>query len=207
MDQDFLTPQDKINQQKFDTFKRELYRRSMDSIRVYNPTDRDFIVSWDGYNHVIPAKTKDLGWGQGMRVTYRYIAEYYRRHMTNQMINEMADAELSNLKTKLYEKGDTDAVYNANDRFERQHKFRTDNAELVKKIWGQIWLGTVEKFGMDQIIDEPTQEDTKSDLEKLASEFDDIVYQDPKLQASVPQEETAEPKPVDRRSVIQDVAQ
>lgn len=207
MDYDELTPQQKADQQRFEAFKRELYRRSMDTIRVYNDTDEDFTVPWDGYNHVVPNRNKDLGWGPGMRVMYRYLAEWYRRHMTEQQINALSDATLNKLKDVLLEKGDTDAVYNANDRFQRSRQFRTNDQTLVKPIWQKIWLGTVDQFGLDQVIDEPTQEENKTDLDKLALEFDELVYKATDKQPK--KEETpVDPKqyPINKRSITQEVA-
>jgi hypothetical protein len=102
-----------------EAFKRELYRRSLDSIRVYNPTDEDYFVEWDGHNHRVPGKNKDTGEGKGMRILPRYIAEKYCREMKNKLINEENDKKLADIKERMAKAGTTDIVYNANAQLER----------------------------------------------------------------------------------------
>ena len=46
--------------QETEAFHRELYRRSLDSIRVYNPLDKDFTILWDKFKHTVPNKNKIL---------------------------------------------------------------------------------------------------------------------------------------------------
>ncbi|OGU80424.1 MAG: hypothetical protein A2W11_00725 [Ignavibacteria bacterium RBG_16_35_7] len=129
---------------------RELYRRSQDSIRVYNPTDKDYLVDWDGHKHRIPNKNRNDGWGQGMRILPRYIAEKYCREMKNQLINELNEKKLQDIKNKLEKSGATDVLYNANLLMERSHDFRTDNQDLIRKYYEILWLGIEEEFGLDQ---------------------------------------------------------
>ncbi len=134
-----------------DAYKKELERRSMDSIRVFNPTDTDYYVEWDGYKHRVPGKNKDEGIGKGMRVLPRYIAEKYVREMKNLLINQMNDKRLADIKEKLQKAGTADIVWNANTELERQHDVRTDNPELVKKYYEICWLGVEQEYGMDEV--------------------------------------------------------
>lgn len=157
-----------------DALKKEMERSSLDIIRVYNPTDEDYILDWDGFKHRIPAKQQ--------KSLQRYLATKYCREMKNQLINKMADTELEKLKQSLIEKGDTDAVYNANDRFQRQNKYRTNDLELIKKIYKDIWLGVESAYGRDDVEPEKAE-----NSKQYASPEDEVLagmnleYQEPEV--------------------------
>src|SRR3972149_5669820 len=67
-------------------FIQEMERRANDLLRVYNPTDADYIVKWDKRGGTklfrVPAK--------GEAVHIRYIAEKYVREMFEKIIMEKA---------------------------------------------------------------------------------------------------------------------
>lgn len=163
-----MDPQDqdpKISAQQ-EAYKRELYRRSLDKIRVANPTSEDYVVDWDGFKHRIKANSEET--------VDRYIAEKYVREMKDKLINEMQDSHVKSLKEKMEGQGKADVVWNANEEARRSNKFRTDDPELIKEFYGKLWLGVVEKYGQDvEATDEvakydqrPVEQQVLDNLEK-----------------------------------------
>lgn len=134
---------------------REMYRKSLDKIRVYNPTEQDHVVVWDGFKHVIPSKHKDMGWGKGERVVDRYIAEKYCRDMKNKLIYEQGEEFVE----KLIERATEDMrIKYQTDPYEKQRLYNQapsiNDEKLIKKIYDTLWLGVEEKFGIDEIVEE-----------------------------------------------------
>lgn len=138
-------------QARDEAVKREMFRTSMDLIRVYNPTDEDFTIQWGEFKHIVPSKNKDVGYGKGQRVVQRYLAMWYLKHMTDKIINNKQDEYLRETHARLEKEGVEDALLKANQLVERRRELRTDNPEEIKKIAEVIWLGIEERFGMDQI--------------------------------------------------------
>jgi hypothetical protein len=171
-----------------EALKKEMERSSLDVIRVYNPTNRDYVLDWDGFKHRIPAKQQ--------KSLQRYLASKYCREMKNQLINEMADKELDNLKQTLIDKGDTDAVYNANDRFQRQSKYRTNDIELIKKIYKDIWLGVESAYGRDDM------EPEKAENSKLYASAEDEVLASMNMEYREPEEIKLSDYPINKKKDI-----
>ena len=54
-----------------------------ESIKFYNPTDRNFVGKWDGESYDLPAKaTKYFEAG---------VAEHFAKHLANEILNEKFD--------------------------------------------------------------------------------------------------------------------
>ena len=134
---------------KKDAFLRELERKSLDTLMVYNPTDQDYFVEWDRRFHRIPAKNKNAGFGNGRMELVRYLAEKYAREMKNKLITEDNDQRLDSIKERMRKAGIQDVVLNANIEFERLHELRTDYDTLIKKYYDILILGVVREYGMD----------------------------------------------------------
>lgn len=162
--------------QSQDAIHREMYRKSLDNIRVYNPTNADYIIEWDGFKHVVPHKNKDTGFGKGQRVLSRYLAEKYARDMKNQIINmeseervkQMIEDAPLELKSKYQD-----------DPFEKQKLYervpRTDDPKKIKEIYDVLWMGVEEQYGLDQEVADTSdgkidvrtvEERTLADLER-----------------------------------------
>lgn len=166
---------------EIEAYKRELVRRSMDRIRVYNPTDKDFVILWgtEKYKYVVPNKNKDMGWGKGMRVLERYLAEKYRRDIKDYMINKMADDELEATKERLEKAGVDNSLWKANTTLEMSGKYKTDNPKLVKECFDKVWLGIEEEFGMDTTEEEDNakpQDNTLTVEQQIGATMDNKKY-------------------------------
>lgn len=192
--------------EKSETLKRELYRSSLDSIRVYNPTDQDFYVIWDGQKHLVPSKNKSyLNQPKGHRVLLRYLANWYRKHMTDYIINKEQDVKLMELKTKYQEAGVEDSLLKANLDVERNRGLRTDNEEEVRRIASIIWLGIEEKFGLDDEIQETSQEIESSNVnDRISKELENKVY---KKEVTEEKQEQAVTYPINaKKKLVEEVS-
>jgi len=156
---------------------REMQRTSLDLIRIYNPTDEDFTIVWDGYKHIVPNKNKDTGYGKGMRVVQRYLAMWYLKHITDKIITEKQDAKIAQLRTKYEDAGIEDSILKAQLEVERNRSLRTDNEQEVKKIAEVVWLGIEERYGMDdEVVEQATSIDQRPVHEKVVDELTNKVY-------------------------------
>ena len=180
------------NIRQSEAFKRELYRKSMDRIRVYNPTDKDHVIVWgtEKYKFIVPNKNKDTGWGKGQAVIERYLAEKYARDMKNYLIHKMADDTVKAMADKMEKMGVDSSLWKANETFAQSGKYKTDNPELIKQIYSEIWLGVEEEYGLNTVEDDdnsftsdlrPVEEQILSTMDRKASpraENEQILTQD-----------------------------
>lgn len=140
-----------------DMIRREMYRRSEDTIMVNNPTDEDFTVDWDGYRHIIPNRNRDLGWGKGKKAVKRYLAVKYTNDMIVNMINKDNDRKAAEIIVTRADKGQPELT-----PFEKQAAIydrlpRTDNDELRKQYKAILFLGIYEEFGKDEPLSVPAK--------------------------------------------------
>lgn len=132
-------------------YHREKKARSLDLIKVYNPTSQDF-TDWDDkfgpgrMKYMVPSKDKDTGLGKGMAHLPRYLAERYTRTMIEALITAIADKDWEK-KKKEYRTLD-ETILHAD-----KVAIRTNDAKLWKELAPKIWIGLVEKFGGDAIPD------------------------------------------------------
>lgn len=119
----------------------EMKRRSMDQIKVFNPTSEDYFFRFDSYSWMIPGKEHDLGHGKGMNVVPRYIARHYFTHMIDKLITGESDALVAKAKVK----------YNGSDwpREEERIALRTNNPTLRSKYMKQLFVSKVSDYGMN----------------------------------------------------------
>lgn len=132
-----------------DAWHQEQRRKSQDLIRVYNPTTQDYILMWENERFIVPNKDKDTGYGKGMRVMQRYLAQKYVKEIVDKIILQNADMKLFEIKEKLEKQGNTDPTYFANEQLLHAQGMRTDDPTTRQPIEDQVWLGIEEEFGMD----------------------------------------------------------
>lgn len=130
-----------------EAWHKEQRRRSQDLIRVANPTEKDYVLVWEDQKFIIPSKDNDKGWGKGMRVMQRYLAQKYTKELTDKIIMEKGDKELEERKNKLRDRGDVDPTYNAN--IQLQYAGRTVDSKTREPIEDTLWMGIEEEFGVD----------------------------------------------------------
>jgi hypothetical protein len=154
--------------------RREMERKSRDTIRIYNPLDKKFSYMFDGYwHHVNPKSTEDVP---------RYLALHFFNKIANRIIGEQMIAkgeELKALREKQFGKSFIDKYEENTEVWDRTPHL--DDPDLLKQVYNRIWIGLVEPYGMDT-PDEPEREPNKptdmrnvyeqiaGDNEKLAPE-------------------------------------
>ncbi len=134
--------------------KRELARRALDTIRVYNPLDHTFAFMYDRYWHRIPAKSyKDLD---------RYLAVHFFKKICDYMIGQQIMAkgeELKAVREKQLGKQYTDKYEENIQIWDRTPKL--NDPELIQQIKAVVLVGVVEEYGAEEpepearIPDEP----------------------------------------------------
>lgn len=130
-------------------YEREHKMRSLDLIRVHNPTVDDFVF-WDdkfgssSQRLIVPKAQRDIGKGRGNNDLPRYLAERYTKNMIEQIITKIAD-EQWNEKKKEYRTLD-ETIQHAD-----KVVVRTNDQKLWEEWFPKIWLGVVQKYGGEEI--------------------------------------------------------
>jgi len=129
---------------------KELYDRTMDVIRVHNPTDNDFVVYNDrrfsNETYVIPNKNKDIGYGKGNNDVVRYIAQRYVDKMGMEMINDKIkkDWDKKKMAYRLEERG----------QMEERYALKSSDPKLWDEVIKELWIGVVKRYQSD-VFEEP----------------------------------------------------
>ena len=163
--------------------QREMYRRSRDTMRVYNPLSEPFKFMWDSYTQTVPAKgTKDFE---------RYLSDHYFKKIAGRMIDDLIEAKTHELEKKREKTGNDWAdLYSKNAEIMRQVP-RKDNPELLKKIKDEVILGLVEEYGIEEAEEVPNQvqADRRDVFEQVLGGEDRRVVDTTQETASIPVKE------------------
>lgn len=144
-----------LNPQQATTL-REMARKAQDRIRVYNPTDADYTIRWDGIGFVVPARLKDNGNGGGQSILPRYIAQNYVKHMTDKILGEKMITAIKS--ENLRRQGTGQASMNQwEERIQFDTQFRIDNPDARRMVLEILWLGIEEEYGMEDPVREQDQ--------------------------------------------------
>ena len=156
------------NKQQPDLVKRELERSSQDQIKVYNPTDKEWIEYWTGYGFRVPAN------GDG--VMPRYVAKKYVKNMTDHLITKESED-----KVDAENKRRTSSGQKLMDAQERElFDLKTNDESLRRKYIKQLWGGVDKEFGGDTPTTEATKRPDPRPLdEQLIDEVEDIPTVEP----------------------------
>ena len=168
-----------------EAWHNEQRRKSQDLIRVYNFLDEDYVLVWDEggaqAKFIVPNRSKDMGWGKGMRVMQRYLARKYVNEMVTKVINMRQDMKLTDLKKKLQKQGATNIPFNANQELLSTEGVRTDDKKIREELEDQLWLGIEEEFGMDRTVIQ--QAPIKTGMEDTFERLDNKRYVKPEPSA------------------------
>jgi hypothetical protein len=130
--------------------KRELYRRSNDQLRVHNPLDVPFQVTYDGFVHVIPAKSD--------HILPRYIATVYFSRILDHLINSEEQHAVEVENQKRLKKGLKLMDPQEREAFDVSNKLTTNNPDKRRSYMAQVYKGIEQEFGLDQV---PSEADGK----------------------------------------------
>lgn len=141
--------------QASELYKREHTARSLDTIAVHNITDEDIVFWTDKYGSspsktLVPASTKNIGFGMGIAHIPRYQAERFTEDLIVKTINAISDAKWKK-DSKQYRTKDERLAHAESEQI------RTNDQGLWGEYFPKIWLGVVEKFG-NLDLDEPKDE-------------------------------------------------
>lgn len=121
---------------------RELYNRSRDIVRIYNPDKEDFRFKYDSVWYKVEAgKTKDVE---------AYLAQKFFHDYAQMVIGKMIIAKGEEL-LKDRERKSLDPIL---DKYYENKQIwdltpKMDNKELLDQIFNQVVLGIVEVFGSE----------------------------------------------------------
>jgi len=144
---------------------KELYDRTQDVVRVHNPTSEDFIVHNDrrfsNERYLIPASTRDIGFGKGNNDVPRFIALRYVDKMGIERINVLIkkDWDVKKMKFRLEERG----------QMEERLALRTNDPEMWKNVVKELWIGVVKMY-QSEMIEEPVAPETRREFGSIAEE-------------------------------------
>ncbi len=180
---------------------REMRRRSLDTIRIFNPLDHDKVIKWDGFPHVVKSKS-DASFP-------RYLAEKATREIIVDMINSktqtLLDKELKERRDKGQKEFDP---YERNDQIINKLPKTSDEA-LLKELYPIVWLGLEREYGLDYSSETPDQQniDQRTVHERILADLDkkyepskpfssetDLPPTEPSQAATEPAVEVKQPK-------------
>jgi hypothetical protein len=161
----------------------EMERISLDWVMIQNPTDEDFYIEWYNvkgtpWKYLVPAKGKDIGYGEGKREVQRYLAVWYCKHMAEKIINEKGQKMWEKMMQERQEKGQPSL-----NEFEQQKAIwektpRTNSDQELANLYPNLFLGVTREFGMDYQPDQPYQVQDKSVQEAVMEKLKDKKYND-----------------------------
>ena len=140
---------------KEELFHRELERRSLDVIRVKNPDPADFPLEWDKRYWRVPAN--------GTLDVPRYLAIKYCKDKAVDTINKTAAKMHAQDMEERAKKGlpqFESKWHEAQATYEQPRYPKTNDKELLSKLYSEYWVGLVYEYGKDQpmAVDQPTEE-------------------------------------------------
>lgn len=127
---------------------REMARKAQDRIRVFNPTETDYTVRWDGIGFVVPGRVRDNGNGAGQAILPRYVAQNYVKHMTDKILGEKMISAIRSENERRRSTGQAN-MNQWEERIQYDTQFRIDNPDARRMVLEVLWLGIEEEFGMD----------------------------------------------------------
>lgn len=158
-------------EQSMEITRREMMRKSLDTMQIYNPLDTTFRFQWDSFWWSVPAKgTKDVP---------RYIAAHYFKKIADVLIGQQLLAkgeELKALREKQFGKTFNDKYEENIEVWNRVPKL--DDIELRKQVADRVINGLVEEYGYDLPEELPTKGaliDFRSSDDQIFSKIDKRV--------------------------------
>lgn len=159
------TLQEKQRQEILDQGRRELRRKSLDQLKVYNPLSEPFKTQYEGFFHVCLARDE---------ATFpRYIAEKWMREWITDMINKDEQAAVDKENDRRVKKGWLPLSPEERDQFDIRSKLLTSNEETRVKYMRMVYRGIDKEHGLD-VPDQqaPTRVDRRPMDEKILEQLD-----------------------------------
>jgi len=154
--------------EKIENIRRELRRRSLDMVAVFNPLVETFQTVWEGFIHSVPSNQNG--------VFPRYIAEKWIKEIVDLMINrdekEAVEKENKKRATKGFQ------PLNAHEErlnFDSAHGLLLNNEELRLKYMRMVYKGISKEHGLD-LPEAPIKKIEKTPVhERLMKQLDEEI--------------------------------
>lgn len=161
-----LAPLDPATIARHERTKRELERRKLDRCKVYNFTDKDFTIIYDGYANTVPTHTE--------AVFFRYIAEPFAIQLVDKYLMDLAEDEVKKVNADRASLGLSKVMRMEKNEIYANPEFSILNINVRRPLMRQAWKGVVEEFGMNNVVEQKQikQQDTRPVDEQLFEEID-----------------------------------
>lgn len=169
---------------------KEMERRKNDVLRVYNPTDQDYLVVYDRANGAkrfrVPAK--------GEASLVRYIAGRYIKQMFEKIVTEKQDAAVLKENERRAERG-ADAM----NRHKEQLAFESNALNQIikedaQKLVATLYVGLESEFGIDDFVEEAEQLPEADNRPVFDRIFESVQKQKESAPAKVVDDSPSEPQ-------------
>lgn len=171
------------NEADQEAVRREMYRKSKDVIRIYNPLDVDFKFKYNSYPYLIKSH-------QAMDVE-RYIARHYFKKIADYIIGQLKvlkGQELLKAHDARGQGGYLDKYIENKEVWDKTPNLH--DPDLLKKVAQQTILGLVHEYGLDVDTemerDEWQPEDTRSSHEQILDLFENKLAEDKQAPEPLP---------------------
>ena len=151
-------------QQEIEKLRRDLRRRSLDQIRVYNPLEIPFTTIYDGFTYVVRQASEGI--------FLRYIAEKWMREFCDYMINAEEKEQVDAENDKRKKKGWQIMTPQERDEFDVRNKLLTSDNEKRIRYMKMIYKGVSQEHGLDIPEGVPVKTDRRPQDEKILDQLD-----------------------------------
>lgn len=177
---------------------RELQRRSLDTIRVYNPLDHTFSFMYDRFWHRTPAKSyKDFP---------RYLAMKFFKNICDYMIGQQITLKGNELKALREKQMGQQFLDHYEENVQIWDKTpKINDPDLIAQIKKTVLIGVVEEYGAEEPDQEMPVPEQKFDNRSVHEQMFDslsVLSADSELPASMDElQGKTSPQPVIEQTV------
>lgn len=161
--------------------RRELQRRSLDQIKVYNPLQTPFFTIFDGFTHVCPAR--------GEAVFPRYVAEKWMKEFADYMITKDEEEYVRLENEKRVKRGQPIMDPQDRETVDYREKLLTNDEKRRFSYIKMVHRGVTKEYGMD-IPDNTVQKLDKRPL-------DDKLFERIENELGIPEEIVDSPNEIE----------
>jgi hypothetical protein len=158
---------DSEKKQEIEKVKRELRRRSLDQIKLYNPLDIPFQTIYEGFTYVVKPKQEGI--------FLRYIAMKWIKEFCDYMINEEERKAVEDENDKRKKKGWQVMSPDERDQFVIRNKLVTNDPDKRSLYMKMVYKGISQEHGLDVPETTPVKRDVRPQDEKLLEELDKVM--------------------------------
>lgn len=135
-----------MNESQWENYKRDLLYRSLDRIRIGNPTTSPFTLIWDGFKQFTIEPFEEM-------TVERWKAEQYAKVMSAKIIDERNQTKADKILADRSQKGQVELT-----AFEKQETIynrliKTNDENILEEIYKELILGMVERYNPERADD------------------------------------------------------